>query len=159
MSDSHGYLEGEVCGRNGCAGIIEEKEIDGCCSCHISPPCSYCTTAKECCPVCEWDAEEELEAGEHAAWLREQARPEEERRAERRYWELVRIKHLAKKFDPKRVNSKILPHTHFTQIVEGWFPSHMSREEVRKEVNGTFGGRFEYFSEKSQTFRFIAYTD
>lgn len=154
-----GYLEGEICNRDGCEEPISLKEVEGGCSCHINPPCTYCMTPREHCTECGWDAQEEQEAEEHAAWLRRQARPEEEKRAERRYWELERIKRLVKTFDPKRINSKILPHTHFTQIVEGWFPSEMSREDVRKQMDGTFGGRFEYFSEKSQTFRFIAYTD
>jgi hypothetical protein len=30
-------------------------------------------------------------------------------------------------------------------------------EDVRKEVDGTFGGRFEYFEDGK--FKFIAYTD
>lgn len=54
-----GYLEDEVCNRNGCKGIITLKDIEGSCSCHINPPCSYCETSKEYCPDCGWDAEEE----------------------------------------------------------------------------------------------------
>lgn len=54
-----GYEEGEVCGRDGCDGIIEEHDIDGGCSCHINPPCSYCTTPKEFYPVCGWEAADE----------------------------------------------------------------------------------------------------
>lgn len=54
-----GTHEGEVCNRNGCNGIIEEGEKEGCCSCHINPPCSYCTTQTEYCPICGWSAEED----------------------------------------------------------------------------------------------------
>lgn len=158
MSDL-GCEAGEVCGRDGCEGVIEEHDSDTGCSCHISPPCSHCATPREFCPEREWDALEEMEAEEHARWQAEMAKTPEQKAAERRYWELVRIKQMVKIFDPKKINSRIIPHTHFTQIVEGWFPSHMSREDVRKHANGTFGGRFESFSEESQTFRFIAYTD
>lgn len=154
-----GYEQGEICGRNGCDGVIEQHDTDTGCSCHISPPCSHCTTPREYCPACKWDAQEELEAEDHAALLAWQSRSEDEKQAERRYWELVRIKHLVKRFDPRDINYRILPHTHFTQICEGWFPKGMSRHDVRSRVNGTFGGRFERFCEESQTFRFVAYTD
>ena len=159
MKGEIGCLEGEVCGRNGCTGIIEEKDIDGSCSCHINPPCSYCEQAKEYCPECEWDAKEEQEAEEHAAWQAEMAKTPERKAAERRYWELVRIKHPVRRFDPNNLNYRIRSHTNASQICEGWFPSRMSKEDVRKQVNGTFGGRFESFDTNTQTFRFVAYTD
>lgn len=54
-----GVLEGEQCNRNECKGILEEHDSDGGCRCHISPPCSYCTTSREYCPTCEWDSQEE----------------------------------------------------------------------------------------------------
>lgn len=54
-----GYLEGERCNRHGCNGIIDAHEKEGSCSCHLNPPCSYCTTPSEFCPKCEWDALEE----------------------------------------------------------------------------------------------------
>ena len=54
-----GYFKGEVCNRNGCKGIIEEHEKEGSCTCHINPPCTYCTTPSEYCPECGWDAEDE----------------------------------------------------------------------------------------------------
>lgn len=55
-----GYSEGELCNRNGCKGIILEGERDGdCCSCHINPPCGYCTQNVSYCPECGWDAKNE----------------------------------------------------------------------------------------------------
>lgn len=57
-----GYLDGEQCNRNGCKGVIAEHDSEGGCSCHTSPPCSYCVTSREYCTTCDWDAyEEELE--------------------------------------------------------------------------------------------------
>lgn len=53
-----GFEKGEICNRDDCKGIIQEKDLDGGCSCHINPPCGYCTTPKEYCPICDWDAEE-----------------------------------------------------------------------------------------------------
>lgn len=56
-----GIEEGETCNRDGCQGRIEylPDESAGCCSCHINPPCSYCTSTKPECPICGWRQEEE----------------------------------------------------------------------------------------------------
>lgn len=54
-----GYCEGDVCGREGCQGILKQHPVENC-SCHMGhPPCGQCTTPREYCPVCEWDAEED----------------------------------------------------------------------------------------------------
>ena len=59
----YGYNEGEVCNRDGCTGIIEKPKGEGSCSCHSSPPCSYCTDSRSVCPECGWDGrEEQIEA-------------------------------------------------------------------------------------------------
>jgi len=58
--DDLGYLKGDLCNREGCIGIIDEFEKDGCCTCHTGhPPCSYCTTDASYCPVCGWNAIDE----------------------------------------------------------------------------------------------------
>jgi len=54
MSAEHGILEGETCNRNGCTGIIKDAR-EGQCSCHINPPCGYCTSDKQYCDVCGWE--------------------------------------------------------------------------------------------------------
>ena len=54
-----GVFKGELCNRGGCTGVIEAYDKEGCCSCHISAPCSYCITQTEYCPKCGWSAEEE----------------------------------------------------------------------------------------------------
>jgi hypothetical protein len=53
-----GYCEDDVCGRNGCKGILKLRPVENC-SCHISAPCSACTTPGEYCPECDYDAREE----------------------------------------------------------------------------------------------------
>lgn len=50
-------------------------------------------------------------------------------------------------------------HTHFTMIKEGCFPKGTAMEEVRKKVEGTFGGRFTRWDENVCEFEYIAYTD
>lgn len=63
-----GYQKGDVCGRDGCTGIIKEREVNGCCSCHLSAPCSYSTTPRGYCPECGWDsADDELLASRSAS--------------------------------------------------------------------------------------------
>lgn len=54
-----GFEAGEPCNRpteaGRCDGVIEERDIEGCCSCHCGiPPCGYCTTPKGYCPKCDW---------------------------------------------------------------------------------------------------------
>lgn len=52
-----GINDGEFCNRNGCEGIIARTN-DGSCSCHINPPCSYCTDNNVYCPECDWCSED-----------------------------------------------------------------------------------------------------
>ncbi len=59
MDDNLGYTKGDRCNRDGCEGIIDKRKGDYGCSCHINPPCSYCTDPNEYCPVCDWDRESE----------------------------------------------------------------------------------------------------
>jgi hypothetical protein len=49
-----GYLKGELCNRDGCTGVIIH-EVEGSCSCHINPPCSYCTDDSMYCDTCGWE--------------------------------------------------------------------------------------------------------
>jgi len=55
------------------------------------------------------------------------------------------------------VNAKRKPHSPISMRVTGWYPPHLTKEDVRAEVNGTFGGHFETFG--NGQFSFIAYTD
>lgn len=57
--ETHGICEDDVCGRNGCTGIIVRDDSDYSCSCHINPPCSDCVEEREYCPECGWDVREE----------------------------------------------------------------------------------------------------
>lgn len=59
MAENIGYVKGEICNRDGCDGIIDEHILDGGCSCHINPPCGYCTEPKSFCVKCGWDDKEE----------------------------------------------------------------------------------------------------
>ncbi len=44
---TQGFDAGDVCNRNGCSGVIIEGKREGDCSCHINPPCSFCTSQSD----------------------------------------------------------------------------------------------------------------
>lgn len=52
-----GLLEGEVCNRGGCQGIMKEVDDGSSCSCHINPPCGHCVDMLYYCPVCGAETE------------------------------------------------------------------------------------------------------
>lgn len=147
-----GFEEGSTCGRDGCCGAIETRESENC-SCHISPPCSSCTAPRNYCDTCDWDEADEpapeskpLTQAENdvwAGWLKEQDR----------------LRNLP--LDNTKVSWRFKPHSNSSMIKEGVYPQSgndaADREMVRKEVDGTFGGRFERFG--GGRFKFIAYTD
>ena len=144
--------EGETCWRNGCQGVVERASGVGC-SCHINPPCGDCTEAREFCPVCDWDARDEVEkvngfvckinpedrSGAYLSW---QPRP----------------------LDPRKIDYRIKPHSNSSQLCEGVYPvgatpeaERAMRVEVEKLCRGTFGGRFNHFG--NGRFEYVAYTD
>ena len=56
-----GVLPGDICDRNGCKGILYERNTEGLtyCTCFLGhPPCSYCVTMVGCCPDCGWNEED-----------------------------------------------------------------------------------------------------
>lgn len=143
MDKQLGYETGEVCNRNAdCPGIIKEKERQGSCSCHINPPCSYCVDDYHYCSLCGWDGREEQQ--NYRSPITTSSIYD------------YKIRTL-KDLDNTKIDYIIRSHTHFTMIVEGVCPLGTTANEVRKVINGTFGGRFEHFG--GGKFKFIAYTD
>lgn len=63
MSEFEGVQKGEICNRDKCKGVIEERdhELNGC-TCFDNPPCSYCTENLTYCPECGWDSNEPEDA-------------------------------------------------------------------------------------------------
>lgn len=141
----HGFEEGETCGRDGCTGVITAThEPEGCCSCHIAPPCGYCTTPREECPECGWIAADDMVMAEAAIHLN---------------GPLPYIERKPKVWDRSKIDYTISMHSNASQKVTGVFPPGTKQDEVRRLVNGTFGGRFEKWDETKGEFVFIAYTD
>ena len=147
MPSDPGYLEGEVCTRNGCTGIIAERAVENC-SCHISPPCGACTAPREYCPVCEWQMVDEettfndFKVGPVKAdgsWTHYRLRP----------------------LDPTKIDWRSKSHTSSSMIKEGVYPQSgdeaADRAAVLAQVKGTFGGRFNHFG--NGRFEYVAYTD
>lgn len=154
-----GYLKGEICGREGCAGIIEEHPSESCCSCHVNPPCSYCTDSREYCPVCEWEGRDEQLKAQYkplpndiqSVYNRGMAREDVHRR---------KIDNIRKgEGTTDKITWYSQGHTHFSMKKIGCFPVGTPTAEVEKEVRGTFGGRFEGLDTTRGTFTYIAYTD
>lgn len=149
-----GIETGEMCNRGGCNGIIEESEPHGCCSCHISPPCSHCVDDRHYCPICNWQGIDDQKnypiQGAQGMYNRLMQRDDNYR----------------DKIDKMRKGQMAIDkimwysesHTHFTMKKIGVYPINESRESVLKEIGeGTFGGRFEQFN--NGKFTYIAYTD
>ena len=155
-----GYSKGELCNRNGCKGIIEEYDKEGGCSCHINPPCSYCTEPKTYCGDCDWDAREEYDKHQMDAYKKTETfigklskEFDEERDL---FYQKYRGEIPAEKLEIRR-----LPHTHFSMKVIGVFPKGSETyESLLPKVKGTFGGRFiKTINKDSYCFEYIAYTD
>lgn len=138
----HGVEEGDVCGRNGCEGVIEVHPVEGC-SCHISPPCSACTKPRNFCPECGWELADDEVFNDYLVNVDHET-------GSFRFWE-------PRPLDPTKIDWRSSSHTNSSMIKEGVYPPGTTSGEVRKLVDGTFGGRFEYF--KDGKFKFIAYTD
>jgi hypothetical protein len=152
VNNQLGYEKGEICGRNGCAGVIDAHEVENC-SCHISPPCSACTTAKEFCEACDWLHADEI-ADENMRKFKElKNKPPVH---EGCVSNAIRGEN---KLDDRIINWRYETHTHFSMKKVGVFPPGTMRADVEKEVAGTFGGRFEYFNESERKFSYVAYTD
>lgn len=156
-----GTEKGEVCNRDGCQGIIAEHEKENGCSCHINPPCSSCTTPREYCPECEWDAHDEQneaeklslqrfnESGQSEAYRKQNEEFDARRRA---FYALFHSTEVVTEFQCRTES-----HTHFSQKVIGMYPGENLTPENMKQIRGTFGGRFEHNAHGR--FVYIAYTD
>jgi hypothetical protein len=160
MANEYGLVKGDVCGRNDCKGVIDEHEKEGGCSCHINPPCSYCTTDTAYCPVCDWSCDDEIPAPIDP----EIRKRNEDSWAEMRAKEDARIKSFFKKYNGMEpvteFETMYQGHTHFSMKKLGVFVKGTeTRATIEEKVKGTFGGRFEFFNEDRGSFCYIAYTD
>lgn len=133
------YEEGDKCPESKCKGKLSYRPKDGCCSCHINPPCGYCTNTRLLCDECDWRDE----SPEHKYI---QVAPG-----------LSTLEYRQKPLDNTKIDYRSKMHTGSSMIKEGVYPEGTSMADVRKEVDGTFGGRFEHFD--NGRFKFIAYTD
>lgn len=147
MTINHGNEEGATCHRAGCQGTIEWSDVVDC-SCHISPPCNYCTSRYLCCSECDW--EEDLTEVNDQSHLTSTRSPWESYAAEQ-----IRLSNLP--LDRSTINWRSYPHSSCSMIKRGVYPDGETRASVYEKVQGTFGGQFVQFG--NGTFEFIAYTD
>jgi hypothetical protein len=140
-----GYCEGDICGRDDCQGSIQTRPVENC-SCHISPPCSACTSPRNFCPICGWEESEDVEMiqqNDHIIKVDKSTG----------VWKSLQLRPL----DPTKIDWHSVGHTHFTMIKRGVYPEGTTAAEVLEVVKGTFGGRFNYFG--NGKFEYVAYTD
>lgn len=152
MLNEPGFCEGDRCLRDGCQGVIEIEPAENC-SCHISPPCSACTAPRAFCPECDWHEKDEPEPD---------AKPPSQAATDPwAGWRAEQERLASLPLDNTKVSYRSKSHSSCSMIKEGVYPDSGNRsadmEMVRKEVDGTFGGRFERFG--NGAFKFIAYTD
>lgn len=160
---TEGYSKGETCNRDGCKGVIDEYKKEGCCSCHINPPCGYCTELNAYCKTCDWYAKEEqfeydkkiAEAYKNNSSYYEELRKKSEEATELFY------KKYRGETPSEKLEIRSETHTHFTMRKFGVFPKGTETyESLLPKVRGTFGGRFTTTINKdSYRFEYIAYTD
>lgn len=136
-----GFEEGEICGRDGCDGVIKLQKTDNC-SCHLNAPCAPCMSREFHCPDCGWVAEEER-INDHVLKVNPQTRVIEH--------------YVLRTLDPTKVDWHSFSHSNSSMIKEGVYPEGMQITEVEALVKGTFGGGFAHFG--SGKFKYIAYTD
>lgn len=134
----YGYFEeGDTCPECG-KGKFYFPPVENC-SCHINAPCSACTDNKIECDECGYQPEEPEYKDIPIAYG------------------LAMREYKPKPLDKTKIDYRVRMHTGSSMICEGVYPEGMGIDEVRKAVNGTFGGRFEQFG--GGKFKFIAYTD
>jgi len=132
------YEEGDKCPFPKCNGKLYYPPVENC-SCHINAPCSACVNNKLVCDKCGFIPEEP----EHKDICIAS--------------DLYMREYKPKPLDNTKIDYRVKMHTGCTQICEGVYPEGTTIEEVKKAVNGSFGGRFEHFG--NGKFKFIAYTD
>lgn len=137
-----GYAEGDKCGRNGCGGIIDTHPSENC-SCHISPPCSSCTSPRNFCPECGWEESEDTVFNGFIVNIDRETG--------------VFKSYERRPLDRTKIDWHSYSHSSCSMIKRGVYPEGTTAAEVRALVDGTFGGRFNYF--RNGEFEFVAYTD
>lgn len=161
--ENEGYFKGDLCNRNNCKGIINELEKEGSCSCHINPPCGYCTEPNAYCETCGWDAREEqneYDRQQMDLYKKNEIYYEKQRKE----WEEARslfYKKYRGEVPADKLEIRSESHTHFSMKKIGVFPKGSETyQSLLPLVRGTFGGRFTtIIDENSYRFEYIAYTD
>lgn len=136
------YYEGETCGRNDCIGIIASRPTKNC-SCHLGAPCSSCTAPANYCKTCGWEESDEEVINDYVVQV-------DRSTGDYKSWSL-------RELDSCKIDWHSHHHTNSSMIKRGVYPPGTSQKDVLAEVNGTFGGRFNYFG--NGKFEFVAYTD
>ena len=99
--------------------------------------------AREFCPVCHWERKNDQIINDYIVNIDPKTS----------YYRNFELRPL----NNKKIDYHIINNSSSSQICRGVYPEGTTREEVLKLVNGTFGGRFNYFDDGK--FEYVAYTD
>jgi hypothetical protein len=153
MSDTHGLLDGEKCNRNNCNGVMVESATGGCCSCHISPPCSYCENMEFRCDECdhteekpEPDNKESIHTPNKEGWYIRKTR-EQLFRELKENWSGKNIEYVD--YTPNE--------NYYFRIKKGFYPDDTKADDIKALFNLCFG--YSYLTMKSGVFEIKYYTD
>lgn len=143
ITKCHGVDEGETCRRDGCAGKIKHRPVENC-SCHINPPCGSCTDPRAYCEECDWDERDDVKTMMNGFHVQQNKSG-------------LITTYQRRELDRTKIDWHSKTHTNPSMLKEGRYPEGTTPAEVEKLVKGTFGGRFDRFS--NGLFTYIAYTD
>lgn len=144
-----GWNDGEVCGEDGCNGLLHQPEKVENCSCHINPPCSACVSNWPVCDECGRVAE--AQPSTHTAPLT----PEQEALLWKPMLDEYRASMARRKID----EGKFVTDLHCngssgsTMVWTGGYEGPVTPEDIKNHFgDGTFGhrgpsmggGRFRY---------------
>lgn len=157
-----GIIQGDVCGRLGCDGFIEEDYRDSCCSCHINPPCNHCVEMTYHCNKCHWttEGEDEYQRKKNPKQTMLETpnlKPIDFVAEFKRVREDFENRYKDRSYIPEKIEY-IHDGTGYAHMVKrGMFPPNTSSADVEAQVKGTFGGKFTMW--KDNRFIYKAYTD
>jgi hypothetical protein len=137
------YYIDDKCPSEGCGGNIVETELDGGCSCHISPPCSHCCHGQIECDTCDFKHDSMADY-----------KPSLVSTIQKQYIRKVKTFADLKKGTFDYVTK---PGTYYFMTYHGYYPEDWSAEDLKSKFNLCFG--YTGFAMKDGIFNIKVYTD
>jgi len=124
-----GLIQGDVCNRNGCKGVMQQVHNDTGCSCHICPPCSHCVDMLFECDDCEFNTQD-LDEGWSPLVKSTSTPPVYKRKSDHeRFAELA----------DGEFGYITIPGKYYWMEYKGKYPEEMSTKKILENFNTCFG--------------------